>query len=321
MNDIEMLRRAWDREKDPRDRRNPNAKSWEFHQIGATKAAVKRFVDEGLVQVAWRNSFITKYMLTDKGKGLVGAWSVEHEPAHIPAGTILDSMSLIVGYEDIKQAIAHTIETRRPTNYMLEGPPACAKSLILEGVRSSVPDSYIAFGSRTSAAGLSDVLFEHKPGVLLIDEVDKIRNDALSVLLGLMESGEILETKSNSTRGIKLNTTVIAACNSSAKMPPEFLSRFALHVLFPPYEREEFINVSKIFLSKAENCPDDLAEMIGQMVFDYGIGDIRKVRGVWQLMNEATETEVQRVVHLMVKYHPGARKGNRRPGKSQIPLT
>jgi hypothetical protein len=144
--------------------------------------------------------------------------------------------------------------------------------------------------------------------VLLMDEADKMQNDCYSVLLGLMESGEILETKSRKTRGIRLETMVIAACNSTAKMPREFLSRFALHVLFPAYSREEFIDVCRGFLTRAENCPSDLAALIGQTVFDCGLGDVRKARGVWQLMVAPTEDEVQRVIRLMLKYSPDNRK-------------
>jgi hypothetical protein len=138
-----------------------------------------------------------------------------------------------------------------------------------------------------------------------MDEADKMHNDCYSVLLGLMESGEILETKSQKTRGIKLETMVIGACNSSQKMPLEFLSRFALHVNFPSYTREEFIDVCYGFLSRVENCPEDIAGAIGQMVYDYKLGDIRKARGVWQLMMEPTIEEVHRVIQLMMKYAPG----------------
>ncbi len=185
---------------------------------------------------------------------------------------------------------------------LLSGPPACSKSMFMEAIRNTVETSYIVFGSRTSASGLSDVLFEHQPTVLLMDEADKLHMDTYSVLLGLMEAGEILETKSGRTRGIKLNTVVVAACNKFDKMPKEFLSRFALHAHFPPYTREEFIDVCRGFLPKTENCSVEMAELIGKMVYDYGLGDVRKARGVCQLMLEPTEAEAQRVVDLMRKY-------------------
>lgn len=311
MEDMELLRRAYEREHDTRDRRPPHLRSWEYYTIGASRKDISRFLDEGLLIVAFKTSGLTKYKLSEKGTKLVWATTMEREFAKIPAASVLEAMDLVVGFDDIKDAIAQAVESRRRVNFLLEGPPACAKSLMLEGVRSAVPNAYIAFGSRTSAPGLSEALFEHQPSVLLMDECDKVHMDCYSVLLGLMESGEILETKSRKTRGIKLETMVIAACNSTAKMPREFLSRFALHVLFPAYSREEFIDVCRGFLTRAENCPSDLAVLIGQRVFDCGLGDVRKARGVWQLMVAPTEDEVDRVVRLMVKYSPDNRKRQR----------
>lgn len=318
MNDMEILKRAYEREHDSRDRRAPHLRSWEYYTLGASRADIKRLLDEGLITVAIKTSAITKYKLSQKGNDLVWAFSMDREFKKIPADTVMEALELVVGFDDLKEAISLAIEVRRRINFLLEGPPACAKSIMLEGVRSVVPDAYIAFGSRTSAAGLSEALFEHQPSVLLMDEADKMDNDVYSVLLGLMETGEILETKSRKTRGIKLNTTIIAACNSSAKMPREFLSRFALHVFFPTYSRQEFIDVCQGFLARAEGCPEELAAIIGKQIFDYGLGDVRKARGVWQLMVSPTLDEVERVVQLMLKYSPDRRR-LKQPAKNRLP--
>lgn len=316
MNDTEILRRAYDRENDTRDRRPPHLRSWEYFTIGASRKDISRLLEEGLVVITMKAVGITKYRLSEKGRVLVAVLSMEREHAKVPAQSVLEAMELVVGFEDVKLAIAHAVETRRRIHFLLQGSPACAKSLLLEGVRSAVPDAYIAFGSRTSAAGLSDALFEHQPSVLLLDEADKIENDVYSVLLGLMESGEILETKSKRTRGIVLDTMVIGACNSSAKMPREFLSRFALHLQFPTYTRAQFVDVCRGFLARAEGCPPDIATLIGQTVYDTGLGDVRKARGVWQLMTAPTEAEVRRVVLLMQKYSP---EDNHRGPRRKVP--
>jgi len=306
MDDISILREAYRRENDPKDRRADNFKNWEYYSVGASRNDIQRLLDEGLVSVVVKTSSMTRYKLTQKGKDVIWSSNMEEKMQSVPATSIMDAMSLIVGYEDIKTTLATTIEAKRKVNFLLEGPPACAKSLMLEGVRSVTPKTYLAFGSRTSAAGLSDALFEYQPEILLMDEADKMHNDCFSVLLGLMESGEIIETKSQKTRGIKLRTMVIAACNDSTKMPREFKSRFALHVRFPEYTRDEFIDVCCGFLSRAESCPEDLATLIGELVFDNHIGDVRKARGVWMLMNEPTVDEVRRVVQMMIKYSPDA---------------
>ncbi|MDP2950008.1 MAG: hypothetical protein Q8P22_10770 [Chloroflexota bacterium] len=279
MNDMEILTRAYGRERDPRNGDLARRLGWEHFRVGATKRDIQRLQDEGLVELVTHSRGFTTYHLTERGRGLVAAMAMEHERERIPAASILEALDLVVGFDDLKQAIALAIESRRRTNILLEGPPACAKSVLLEGVRSAVPTAYIAFGSRTSGAGLSEALFERQPTVLLLDEADKMPNEVYAVLLGLMEQGEVLETKSRKSRGIKLNTTVLAACNSSARMPVEFLSRFALHAHFSPYTRQEFLDVCREWLGRAEQCPPDLAELIGQSIYDLGLGGCAEGKG------------------------------------------
>lgn len=300
--DIEIMKKALEREDD--NRRPQQWRSWEFWVVGATRDDTRRLLDQGYITVAVRESRLTKYLLTDKGRSIVWAASMERKFTAVPRSAILESLDLVVGFDDIKETIADAISGRRRINFMLEGPPACAKSVILEGIRTSVPYAYMAFGSRTSAAGLSDVLFEIRPDLLLLDECDKMKHDCYSVLLGLMEKGEILETKSGKVRGIVLDTTVFAACNSSAKMSPEFLSRFAFHPYFKEYTRQEFVDVCIGMLTRSEGCPPDVAELVGVQVYDMGLGDVRKARGVWQLMREPTEAEVRRVIRMNLKYSP-----------------
>lgn len=308
---MEILKRAGQREDDTRNNLPPNLRSWSAYQVGATRADINRLITSEFIVVTTPSSRVgqgdyslTRYRLTEKGRSIIFATSMERVFRQIPREEVMEAMHLIVGFEDLKYEVAKAVEKRRKVNFLLEGPPASAKSLILEAVRTVVEDAFMAFGSRTSAAGLSDILFENQPGILLLDEADKMRHDVFSVLLGLMERGEILETKNKKTRGITLETIVLAACNSSLKMPQEFLSRFAFHAHFPPYSRDQFIDVSRGFLSRSSDCPLDLAELIGLLVFDRELGDIRRVRAVWDLMDEPSETEVRRVISVMEKYGP-----------------
>lgn len=309
MTDIDILRRAYEFEHDTR--RPQGKRSWEGYQSGASRSDLNRLKDEGLITIVTRAkgsltaSGMTKYLLTEKGRNLAIPSVLDREFAKVPVHDILEAMSFIVGFDDVKETLAKAISAQRRINFMLEGPPACAKSLILEGISMAMPSEYVymAFGSRTTAAGLSQVLFEHQPRLLLLDEADKFKHqDVFSVLLGLMARGEIKETQHQNLRGITLDTAVIAACNSSDGMSEEFKSRFALHVHFPAYTREEFINVCRGFLTRAEGCPEDLAVLIGQRVFDGDLGDIRKALGVWQLVDAPTVEEVDRVVTMNKKY-------------------
>ncbi|GAH44590.1 unnamed protein product, partial [marine sediment metagenome] len=53
--------------------------------------------------------------------------------------------------------------------------------------------------------------------------------------------------------------------------------------------------------------------------FDYGLGDVRKARGVWQLMTAPSQEEVHRVIQLMIKYNPNGHKRTRSTQGSRLP--
>lgn len=293
--DMDILQRAyrWE-EKNPQYEWNPYA-------VGASgPARLKPLVDAGYLAIIYKGA----YKMTEKGKGIVAVSLNEQEVARVPVERIMESFKLIKGFEDLKEQIAGVVHRRQRVHYLLSGPPSCAKSLFLSGVEDAVGpmDAAIAFGSRTTPAGLSDLLFEQQPSVLLLDELDKMPPPAFAVLLGLMEKGLVIETKSKSHRGLNLNTVVLAACNDFTKLSPELISRFSMHARFPHYQRHEFIDVSEHFLHLTEGAPPDLAREIGAQVFDRQLGDHRKVRAVWQLMEEGTEVAMLKVLDTMERY-------------------
>src|SRR5271157_1033304 len=109
LNDMEFLQRALEREKEKTAPRLGIDGSWEYFSLGASRDDTKRLLNQGLITIVHHNSECTKYRLTDKGKNLVFAVNVECEMKKIPASDILDAMSLIVGFDDVKSEIAYAI--------------------------------------------------------------------------------------------------------------------------------------------------------------------------------------------------------------------
>ncbi|MDD4873887.1 MAG: ATP-binding protein [Dehalococcoidales bacterium] len=319
-NDAEIILMAYERENSDRIRLPElMRKTFTCNIVGATPADMQRLLSSGHIEIysSRHTSGVNRYRLTDKGRSVAKDMQQEKAFEPVSAESVMRAFDMIVGFDDIKIAIAKAIEVRKKLNFLLEGPPACAKSLILEGIRAVVPEAYMAFGSRTSASGLSDELFTNRPSILLLDELDKMRYDCYSVLLGIMESGELIETKSQKTRGGRLETVVIAACNSSDKMPREFISRFAMHICFPLYTRNEFIDVCHGYLTRAEKCPPDIAKEIGRLVFYYNIGDVRKARSVWQMM-QLNGSDAMSVVQFMLRYSKETKRVKESPLQKKL---
>lgn len=314
MNDMEMLRRAAELEAS-QNLPNYRVVGWEAALVGASQADIERLIGDQLIQVARRPGGHRKtgYNLTESGRGLVNlnGQLQERQRVEISGAAVLDALDLVVGYDDVKHRLASSLERRTRTHYLLEGPPASAKSVILEGVRRAIPDAAMVFGSQTSGPGLSDLLFLHQPQILLIDEIDKVKREAMSVLLGLMETGDVIETKSNKTRGIKLDTTVLAAGNATSGLPREIMDR-VFHLTFEPYTRDEFIRVCTISLLRSEDCPESIARLLGEYVFDYNLGSVREARRLWREMEEPTVDAAKELINFRLKYSPNPHQRRRR---------
>jgi Holliday junction DNA helicase RuvB len=171
----------------------------------------------------------------------------------------------IVGYNDIKQIFKMSLESDKPVHILLVGPPASAKTLfMLECMK--LERSFFTLGSHSTKAGMIDYLFENRPRYLLIDEIEHMPYKDQTILLSLMETGILSETKSQKTRNTQLKTWVFATCNNKERLLTPILSRFMIFHL-KPYNRSKFIEISnKILANNGTN--HDLANTISESVWN-----------------------------------------------------
>ncbi len=277
--------------------------SWEWTDVSIPATRIRPLLNAGLVSIVFSTNSSTYYSLV--GRAVIKEALGRREKlsaAPVTTLSIPDSLfECIIGYEDLKDEIRFTLREGRKTHYLLVGPPATAKSLFLMEL-GRLSGTYPATGSRVSGAGLTDALFNYQPKILLLDEIDKIPMDATAVLLSVMESGDVLETKYKRHKGLKLDLSVFAAGNTDKTIPPELLSRFDTKLYFPAYSFEDFILVCKRYLSRQENIPDSLAEYIGKETWQQLDKDVRTARGIARRLRENTTDDVGRVVRFLRKY-------------------
>jgi len=134
---------------------------------------------------------------------------------------------------------------------------------------------------------------------LILDEIDKIESmEDLSILLSLMQSGFISETKHSRRRTKTLNTKVVAAANRIDRLPPELLSRF-VKLRFRDYTDDEFVDVSAKILQR-EGIPVGLAGYISDQVLNkLESRDVRDSIKVARLLKEKTKEDVDKVIDLL----------------------
>jgi len=215
-------------------------------------------------------------------QSLIGLWK---EVLHVNREC---SFEEVVGHDDIKQIFVKAILSKRPVHLLLVGSPGSAKTMFLTEIMRHNKTSYFVVGSNTTKAGLINQLFERRPKLLLIDELEKMSISDQTSLLHLMEIGMISETKINKTRQMELTSWVFATANSCDKIIQPLLSRFAV-LEVPEYTFEEFSEISISKLTK-ENIDECFARSIVAKVWnELRSRDIRDVIKVARLASNVQE--------------------------------
>ena len=277
--------------------------SWEWTDVGIPAAKIRTLVDAGLVSIVFSTNSSTYYSLI--GRAVIKEALVRRQEPSPVADTspdIPDNLfDCIIGYDDAKELIKFTLKDGRKGHFLLIGPPATAKSLFLMEL-GKLSNIYQATGSTVSAAGLTDAFFQYQPRILLLDEIDKIPMDATAVLLSVMETGDVLETKYRRHRGLKLELNVFAACNTDKAIPRELLSRFDAKLHFHSYPCQEFVSICRGYLCRYEGVPEDIAEYIGIQTWQHLDKDLRTARGIAWKLREPSTFEVDRLIRIYERY-------------------
>jgi len=274
-----------------------------WYDVSGDPRVLNKLVICGLLKVVMKTNSGTAYRLVDLqeaekalesfGEDAAIDKSTEEE-VKIPD----DLLDIIIGHEEKKEIIMRALKADDRVHLLLYGSPASAKSLILECLQKIARSKYI-IGSASTKAGLFELLYNEEPSFLILDEIDKMESmEDLSILLSMMQSGFISETKHYRRRTKMLNTKVIAAANRIDRLPPELLSRF-VKLRFSNYTDDEFVDVAAKVLQR-EGIPINLAGYIADQVLNkLGSRDVRDAIKCARLLREETKEDVDKVIDLL----------------------
>jgi len=165
--------------------------AWEWHEVGIPPQKIMRLVKNGYVKIVYKSRSRTEYRLADPEavRELIKAYETTTYKPERKEINVDDLFKYIVGYDDIKNLLKKVLKSEKPVHVLLIGPPATGKTLFLEDIYNAFPDAEFVVGSEASGLGLSKLIREKQPSILLIDEIDKLlKADDLSTLLSIMES-------------------------------------------------------------------------------------------------------------------------------------
>jgi Holliday junction resolvasome RuvABC ATP-dependent DNA helicase subunit len=205
----------------------------------------------------------------------------------------------IIGYDDIKKLFFLSFESQRPIHILLVGPPASAKTLFMLGCMK-LERSYFTLGTHSTKSGMLDYLFEKRPRYLIIDEIEHMSIRDQTVLLSLMETGIIAETKHMKTRNTQVKTWVFATTNETNHLLTPLLSRFlVLH--FKQYKFENFLDISIHMLGKEGIAKDIANEVATQVWHNMRSKDIRDCIKIANLAK--SKDDVIWIVETLLRYN------------------
>ncbi|MGB8936247.1 MAG: ATP-binding protein [Candidatus Nitrosopolaris sp.] len=215
----------------------------------------------------------------------------------------------IEGYDDIKDIVRRALDSYENYNLLLCAPPASAKTIFLEALLHKLGNNqaYFAIGSSSTKAGVLNMLFMKEPRYLLVDEIDKMPASDQASLRGLMETGELVETKVRKTRSIKLKTWVFATANTTTTLSKPLLTRFLVFSL-KPYTYEDFEEVTVHVLGRRYNVKRDLAIVIASAVWKTGTPNIRQCVKIAKMTKK--KEDVEWLIETMKKYQDSGEDWN-----------
>lgn len=178
-----------------------------------------------------------------------------------------NSFQEIYGHESVKTVINMALRSEKPVHILLTSPPGMAKTQFLLAIRNMFNNrSCFVIGSNSTKKGIIDMLFEKRPQILLIDELETMSYDTQESLLSLMETGIISETKKTCSREMQLeDIKVFATSNDTKGLCNPLLSRFIV-VNIPQYTDEEFKEITFQRLTNKEGVSERVAKDIANQV-------------------------------------------------------
>ena len=207
----------------------------------------------------------------------------------------------VVAYSDIKKLLLKSVVSKEPVNIPLTGPPSSSKTVFLLEMLEGLDDAHFVDAVGVSGAGMTDHLFSNNTKYLLIDEIDKMKKIDQAVLLNVMQTGILSETKlKGKTRQKKMKLWIFATSNDVERLSEPLRSRF-MELHLEEYTYEEFIEIVRRLLKKRYHLDVHLAEKIGHAVWNrMKSKDVRDALNIAKLTKSATD--IDWLVDVQMKY-------------------
>ena len=209
--------------------------------------------------------------------------------------------SSVYGYLDIKKLLMRAIVSKESISILLCGPPASSKTVFLMEIMRGLDNTCYIDCTNTTGAGLVDIVFNSTINYLLLDEIEKMSKKDQNVLLNVIETGMLIETKVSKTRSKQMkDLKVFATTNNVDALSRPLRSRF-MEFHLPEYTFDQFNEIARRLLSKRLRHSNQVADEIATAVWnEMNSKDIRNVLAIAKLVHSIED--VSWIVQTFKKY-------------------
>src|SRR5919112_5686084 len=160
------------------------------------------------------------------------------------------------------------IVSKESISILLCGPPASSKTIFLMEIMRGLDNACYIDCTNTTGAGLINKLFNSTINYLLLDEIEKMSKKDQNVLLNVIETGMLVETKVSKTRSKQMkNLKVFATTNNVNVLSRPLRSRF-MEFYLPEYTFEQFSEIARRLLDKRSGHSNQVADEIAAAVWN-----------------------------------------------------
>lgn len=181
----------------------------------------------------------------------------------------------LIGHKGAKLILREALRVG-DVHILLSGPPGSGKTVALQAIEENVDGAEFKEARGYTETQLRDALAEDNP-ILLMDEIDAMRNQAFNALPTAMESGRVTKDTAHEQYDVEISTQIVAACNHPEDLPGHVADRFRV-VNFEEYTYQEYEDV----------CAQMLPESVGWIETE------REAREVARVVHDAVGSKSTR---------------------------
>jgi len=208
----------------------------------------------------------------------------------------------VYGYSDLKRLLAKMVLSKQSLHAVLVGPPASGKTMFLLAIQQKMRDVFFIDATNASGPGIVNKLFSRpNTKIILIDEIEKMRQNDQNMLLNLLETGVLTSTKVKKMAEMRFDGIKLFATSNDIDALSKPLRSRLVELHLPEYNFNEFCEIA-VKLTEQRNGHDrEIAMKIADTVWNkLNSKDVRDIIQISKLTKSIDDVEF--VSNTLQKY-------------------